>query len=446
MGQIIKRLAGVVCLGVAALVVSPSLADNVTYTYDANGQLVEALFDDGTQIVYTYDALGNLVSIATVAIVADLALSLTDLPDPVTAGNDITYTATVTNNGPDDATNVTLTNGLPANLSLVSATPSQGSCSGDPTVTCALGAMTFGANATVTIVGTATRSGTIDNTVSVVATERDLQSADNVQTANTTVDPSPLTADLNLALVDQPDPVAVGNDITLTATVTNNGPDGATNVILTATVPASLTLVSTTPSQGSCSGDPNVTCDLGSVANASNATVTLVATTTTAGATDTTAAVTLTETDPQASDNSATANNTAIPGEIIVDNQDPDGIEIGSWNNSNDSASWAGNSRWSKKNGASFEWHFSNLTGADYEVYAWWVDRAQNTSTAPYTIHHAGGSTTVTVDHSSAALEGQWNLLGSFTFSTGSAEYVELTTQNGQVSADAVRLVLQTGP
>ena len=72
---------------------------------------------------------------------ADLFLTMSDSPDPVTAGTNLTYTITVTNNGPTDATGVTVSDPLPAGVSFVSANPTQGSCSGTTTVTCDLGGL-----------------------------------------------------------------------------------------------------------------------------------------------------------------------------------------------------------------------------------------------------------------------------------------------------------------
>ncbi len=44
----------------------------------------------------------------------DLVVTKTDSADPVIAGNQLTYTITVTNSGPSQATNVSLTDTLPA--------------------------------------------------------------------------------------------------------------------------------------------------------------------------------------------------------------------------------------------------------------------------------------------------------------------------------------------
>jgi uncharacterized repeat protein (TIGR01451 family) len=74
---------------------------------------------------------------------ADLRLTL-DIQSPVTVpigGTDLTYTATLIDEGPQNASVVTLTDHLPAGLKLISTQPSQGTCSGTVTITCNLGAM-----------------------------------------------------------------------------------------------------------------------------------------------------------------------------------------------------------------------------------------------------------------------------------------------------------------
>ena len=73
------------------------------------------------------------------------------VPDAVTAGRLLTYTLTVFNDGPSDATGVTLTDDLPAGVSYVS---DDGGCdtSGLPQIVCAIGALANGASASVTVV------------------------------------------------------------------------------------------------------------------------------------------------------------------------------------------------------------------------------------------------------------------------------------------------------
>src|SRR5205807_6520306 len=101
---------------------------------------------------------------------SDLAIVKTVAPAPtVPQGDTLTYTLTVTNNGPASATNVTVTDALPATLTYLSATPT-GACSeADGTVTCLLGTMVNGGTATVTILTIAGAPGVITNTASVNA-------------------------------------------------------------------------------------------------------------------------------------------------------------------------------------------------------------------------------------------------------------------------------------
>ena len=82
----------------------------------------------------------------------DLSVTKSDSPDPVRAGDTLSYTISVKHNGPatSDATGVTVTDTLPAGVSYVSATPSQGSCSqSSGVVTCTLGTLANGATATI---------------------------------------------------------------------------------------------------------------------------------------------------------------------------------------------------------------------------------------------------------------------------------------------------------
>lgn len=121
---------------------------------------------------------------------ADLELTNSDAPDPVTVGQNLTYTETVTNHGSSPASGVSLSDPLPAGATLVSATPSKGTCSGTTTVTCAIGGLAVGAAATVMLVVTPTQEGTLSNTASVGGAEPDPNPANNSATATTTVNPA----------------------------------------------------------------------------------------------------------------------------------------------------------------------------------------------------------------------------------------------------------------
>jgi uncharacterized repeat protein (TIGR01451 family) len=116
---------------------------------------------------------------------ADLALTLTDAPDPVAVGGLLVYTATVNNLGPGEATGVTLTDTLPSGFMLVSA--SGGTCSGTSTLTCSLGSIGAGGSKIVSISVRPGRQGTYTNTARVSSQTTDAVSANNAASVTTRV-------------------------------------------------------------------------------------------------------------------------------------------------------------------------------------------------------------------------------------------------------------------
>lgn len=78
--------------------------------------------------------------------------------------------------------------------------------------------------------------------------------------------PAPGSADLRITKADSPDPVRVGTALTYTVRVENLGPDGASGVVVTDTLPKDVDLVAAIPTVGQCSRHARkVTCDIGSV-------------------------------------------------------------------------------------------------------------------------------------------------------------------------------------
>jgi uncharacterized repeat protein (TIGR01451 family) len=124
---------------------------------------------------------------------ADLKVTKTDGPDPVSLGATLTYTIQVENLGPNAATGVVVTDSLPKEVDFVSATSTQGKCTAKgKKVTCALGTMPaptidYGGPPTVTITVIPRKVGTISNTASVDGVEKDPVGKNNKATATTTV-------------------------------------------------------------------------------------------------------------------------------------------------------------------------------------------------------------------------------------------------------------------
>jgi uncharacterized repeat protein (TIGR01451 family) len=131
---------------------------------------------------------------------ADLSLTKSDSPDPVTTGGALAYSLQVANAGPDAATDVIVTDNLPKGASFISAVSTQGSCSvkgkkKGQKVTCALGTLASNAGpvynttpVTITIhVLAPQKAGTISNTASVTSDLKDPKRANNSATATTRV-------------------------------------------------------------------------------------------------------------------------------------------------------------------------------------------------------------------------------------------------------------------
>jgi uncharacterized repeat protein (TIGR01451 family) len=113
---------------------------------------------------------------------ADLSVSKTG-PATAKVGQTITYTIEVTNNGPQTATGVAVTDTLPKNAGFGSASSTQGSCAPKPhtqAVVCNVGSMNRGATVTVTLVLKPTSKGDFTDRATVSATSP----ADPVATNN----------------------------------------------------------------------------------------------------------------------------------------------------------------------------------------------------------------------------------------------------------------------
>ncbi|UCD29144.1 MAG: hypothetical protein JSV03_01275, partial [Planctomycetota bacterium] len=86
-----------------------------------------------------------------------------------------------------------------------------------------------------------------------------------------------------------------------------------------------------------------------------------------------------------------------------------------------------------------------NMAAGEYNVYAKWVHNATRSQAVPYTIHHSAGSSTVVVDQQKD--DGDWYLLGTYTFAAGTGNVAVDYNRSGDtdtVCFDAVKFVPTT--
>jgi uncharacterized repeat protein (TIGR01451 family) len=241
-----------------------------------------ALVNGGGEINLSND---SATDVANVVSTADLSITNVASPNPVTAGNNITYTQVITNNGPSAADNAQLVEAIPANSTFVSlAAPSGWSCTtpslgGAGNVVCTELTMTGSTAATFTLitkVTAGTANGTlITDTATVSSSVSDPNSSNNTASATTVVGTT-AGGELSVTNAASPNPVLAAGTITYTQIVTNTGSVAATGATFTESTPANTTLVSITPPAGwSCAAFPPL-CTNPSVAAGSSGTFTVL--------------------------------------------------------------------------------------------------------------------------------------------------------------------------
>jgi uncharacterized repeat protein (TIGR01451 family) len=137
--------------------------------------------------------IGSAPKAAAIVGATDLSLTKSDSADPVTVGDNFTYTIQVRNPAAtgNDASNVVVTDTLPSQVSFISATPSSGTCTKSGSkVTCELGTVLTNTTATVTIVVKASKSGTASNTATVTS-PNDTSATNNSDTETTVINKKP---------------------------------------------------------------------------------------------------------------------------------------------------------------------------------------------------------------------------------------------------------------
>ncbi len=188
----------------------------------------------------------------TVMPAADLAVTKTDAPDPVSAGENLSYVINLVNNGPSNAQTVSLTDPIPAGATFVSADVTSGSgwttsapaVGGTGNVVFTKSAMSTGEAATFQVVvrlnSNLADGSTINNTATAATATPDLFGGNDNATAATTVQ---TRSDLSVTKTAPPT-VLIGLNFDYTITVTNNSPSDSQGVTLTDGLPPYINFVS----------------------------------------------------------------------------------------------------------------------------------------------------------------------------------------------------------
>jgi uncharacterized repeat protein (TIGR01451 family) len=219
-------------------------------------------------------------SVSFVAARSDLSLNKTVDDDTPNVGQNVSFTIVVTNAGPDPASGVSVLDRLPPGLTFVSSAPQVGSYS-QATGIWTIGGLAVGGTATLTLVATSTTTQAVTNTAEVQTSDQldpNSMPGNGVPAENDqdSVEVRGQQIDLSLSKTVDNERPNVGAQVRFTLTVTNAGPSQATGVSVRDMLPAGLTFVSSSASQGSYSAS-NGTWNVGSLADDGTATLQLVA-------------------------------------------------------------------------------------------------------------------------------------------------------------------------
>ena len=227
-----------------------SIQKQITVTVNKNVPKDTVLTNSAT--VSGSDSGGNTITAGpatadTTVEAPSLSITKQASPNPVKAGENVTYTITVTNNGNQNATNVTITDNVPAHTTFVSA-DNNGTLSGS-TVTWNVG--TVAAATSTTVHFTVKVDSPIDDNTVITNSATVDSNEEGPITSNETQTVVSSVPQLNICKSDSQDPVKPGNEFTYTIRYANNSTMDITNVVITENYPAGITFVSASPAPDS---------------------------------------------------------------------------------------------------------------------------------------------------------------------------------------------------
>ncbi len=216
------------------------------------------------------DTSNNSSSVNVRVYEADLSVSLSVNHTNPRQGDEIVFTLTAHNSGPDDAPSVLISDSVPNHLTFVSSSPSQGTYNSISGLW-SIGALADGASVTLAIhatVDSAIGKQTISNTAGPIVSDiDDNTSGNNITSADIFVAQAELAVVSKTVTDETP---KEGQSIVYTITVQNNGPDNAPNTQLTDVLPVGLTYKSSAQDVGSYDSGSGI-WSIGTLANGTRA-------------------------------------------------------------------------------------------------------------------------------------------------------------------------------
>ncbi|WP_241777081.1 IPTL-CTERM sorting domain-containing protein [Acidovorax sp. Root275] len=232
------------------------------------------------------------VGVTATATQADLrVVSKTAAPDPVVAGQNLTYVITVDNVGPAAASNVIVSDTLASLVNtggFQSAVASQGSCTPNgvtngtsQNLSCNLGTLNSGAQATVTVVVRPSIAVTGPRTNTATVRSPDVGDPNQANNSGSVTSQVTAIVDVTAAKTATPSTVAAGAPITFVATIGNTGPSTAQTVQMVDTLPSNAAFIDVVSVSGGGSCAPiaagtvggTLTCNWASINSGTQQTV-----------------------------------------------------------------------------------------------------------------------------------------------------------------------------